>query len=209
MPIFSGLTYEEMLEIAAITTDRKYAKGETIYFAGRRERSLYVIHIGRVKISRISSAGKTQVIRVLGPGEFMGELSILSGSPRTDYAEAVEPSTMCMIEGAKLKELMRKYPSIALKVMEELSARLESAENTIEGISLHPAEQRLAQAILRLAGDESKFSLALTKGDFASQLGMTQETLSRKLSLFQDQGFIDMKGHRMIIVLDRDGLGEV
>lgn len=209
VPIFSGLAQDEMLEIAAITTDRKFDKGETIYFAGGQEKDLYVIHSGRVKISRISPSGKTQVIRSLGPGEFMGELAVFNGAPPTDYAEAVEPSNMCMIEGAKLKELMRRYPSIALKVMEELSSRLEHAENVIEDISLHPAEQRLAQSILRLAGEGSEFSLALTKGDFASQLGMTQETLSRKLSLFQDQGLIDLEGQRKIIIIDREGLAEI
>ena len=209
VPIFSELTREEMAEIASITKDRKYEKGETIYLAGKEGKKLYVIHTGRVKISRISPTGKAQVIRLLGPGEFMGELSILNESALTDYAEAVESCDMCMIEGAQLKELMKKYPSIALKVMEELSSRLEKAENLIEDINLHTVEQRLSQALLELSGGENEFELGLTKGDFASQLGMTQETLSRKLSSFQEQGLIALKGRRRIIIRDRDGLAGI
>ncbi len=208
VPIFSGLTQEEMLEIAHITTEQKYVKGETIYLAGKTEKRLYVLHSGRVKISRLSSTGKSQLIRVLGPGEFMGELTILNDAPLSDYAEALEACTMCMIEGLALKELMQKYPSIALKVMEELSARLEKAESLIEDINLHSAERRLAGELLTLSDGKSEFTLPLTKGDLASQIGMTQETLSRKLSIFQEQGFIQLRGQRTIIITNRKGLTE-
>jgi CRP-like cAMP-binding protein len=209
VPIFSNLTQEEMLEIAAITRDKTFEKGEAVYMVGDKGEKLYVIHTGRVKISRISANGKEQVIRVIGPGEFMGELSLFSSIPMTDNGEALESTTMCIIEGSKLKELMKKYPSIAFKVMEELSNRLEKAENLIENINLHSVEQRLAQALLSISEGKKEALLKMTKGDFASQIGMSQETLSRKLSAFQEQGLIELKGHRRILILDRDGLEEI
>lgn len=209
VPIFSNLTHEEMLEVAAITTAQTFEKGDMIYTAGDIGDKLYVLHSGRVKISRLSINGKEQVIRVVGSGEFMGELSLFSSLPMTDNAEALETSTMCVIEGAKLKELMKKYPSISFKVMEELSQRLERAENLIEKINLSSVEQRLAEALLTMSAGKKEILLNMTKGDFASQIGMTQETLSRKLTLFQEQGLIELKGHRKIIILDRDGLEKI
>ena len=203
VPIFNNLNHDEMLEIAAITTARTFKKGELVYTAGDRGGKLYVLHRGRVKISRLSAGGKEQVIRVLGPGEFMGELSLFSPLPLTDHAEALETSTMCLIEGVKLKELMKKYPSIAFKVMEELSQRLEKAEKLIETINLNTVEQRLAGALLAISGGESEVLLEMRKGDFASQLGMSQETLSRKLTAWQEQGLIALKGQRKIEILDR------
>ena len=68
VPIFSNLNYDEMMEIARITRDRTYEKSSMIYMAGDNDESLYVIHEGKVKISRISDSGKEQVLRVLGPG---------------------------------------------------------------------------------------------------------------------------------------------
>ncbi len=209
VPIFSSLNCEEKKEIAAITTARTFEKGDMIYTAGDRGEKLYVIYTGRVKISRLSASGKEQVIRVLGPGEFMGELSLFSSLPMTDNAEALETSTMCVIEGTKLKELMKKYPSISFKIMEELSRRLERAENLIEKINLSTVEQRLAEALLTMSGGKEEIQLNMTKGDFASQIGMTQETLSRKLKSFQDNGLIELKGRRKIIILDRDGLEKI
>lgn len=136
----------------------------------------------------------------------MGELALFSSLPMTDNAEATEKTTMCIIEGRQLKELMKKYPAIAFKIMEELSKRLEKAENLIEDISLHSVEHRLAQSLLQLSQQDNKITLQMTKGDFASQIGMSQETLSRKLSSFQEQGLIRLMGQRQIIILDRQGL---
>ncbi len=206
VPIFAGLSPSEMVEIASITVEKTFEKGETIYFAGKSDKRLYIIHAGRVKISRLDPSGKVQVIRVLGQGQFFGELAILNEAPLPDYAEAVEPCRMCMIEGKRIKDLMRKSPSIAFKVMEELSSRLERAETRIADLSLHSVGDRLARSLLELAGDRLEFDLAISKGDYASQLGMTQETLSRKLSSFQEKGLITMRGQRTIRILDRGGL---
>ena len=209
VPIFSNLTQEEMLEIASITKAQTFEKGDMIYMAGDKGGKLYVVHSGRVKISRLNANGKEQVIRVIGSGEFMGELSLLSSLPMTDNGEALENSTMCIIEGEKLKGLMKKYPSIAFKVMEELSERLEKAENLIEVINLNTVEQRLAEALINLSAGKKEVLLNMTKGDFASQIGMSQETLSRKLAAFQEEGLIELKGHRKIIILNKDGLEEI
>jgi len=209
VPIFSHITHEEMLEIARIIEARTYRKGEMVYLVGDPGGKLYVLHTGKVKITRINPSGKEQVIRILGPGEFMGELSLFRSSPQTDNAEALEESTMCVMDGAKLKELMLKNPSISLKVMEELSQRLQKAENLIEVISLDSVEQRLAQALLALAGDKAEITLKMAKKDFASQMGMSRETLSRKLAAFQEQGLIRLEGQRRIVILDKEGLQAV
>lgn len=209
VPIFSNLTKEEMQEIAAITTAKTFKKGDLVYMAGDQAGKLYVLHTGRVKISRFNASGKEQVIRVVGPGEFMGELSLFNSLPMTDNGEALEDCTMCLIEGAKLKELMKKYPSIAFKIMEELSQRLEKAEHLIETLNLNTVEQRLARSLLSITSGKREVVLEMTKGDFASQLGMSQETLSRKLSAFQERGLIVLKGQRGIEILDREGLAAI
>ena len=98
VPIFSNLNHEEMMEVARITSEKTFEKGEMIYTAGDSGDKLYVIHQGKVKITRVSEAGKEQVIRVLGPGEFLGELSLFSPAPLTDHAEVLEKTIVCLIE---------------------------------------------------------------------------------------------------------------
>ncbi len=206
VPIFQGLSWEEKHEIVMITREQKYSRGDTIYEAGDMSKSLYVIHQGSVKVYRLSPTGKEQVIRIAGPGDFLGELTLLSDQPLAEYAVANSALTMCVIRGADLKQLMAKYPIIALKILETVSRRLDKAESLIEDINLHSVEYRLANALLELAGDTSVINLSSTKADFASSLGMTQETLSRKLSAFQEEGLIDMRGQRRIYIMNRAGL---
>lgn len=206
VPIFNSLSRDEMQEIAGITSQKTYEKGEMIYMAGDKGEKLQVIHTGKVKIFRLSDSGKEQVMRVLGPGDFMGELSLFSANPRLDNGEALEKTTVCIIAGEKIKAIMQKHPVIAFKVMEELSKRLERAENLIENINLYGVEKRLADNLLAMANDKGEVILKMSKGDFASYMGMSQETLSRKLSSFQDMGLIKLIGHRRIIILNKKGL---
>jgi CRP/FNR family transcriptional regulator len=206
VPIFATLSLEEMDEVGDIASHQKFEKNEMVYFAGQTNHALYVVHKGKIKISRYSEDGKEQVIRIAGPGEFLGELTLFSRLPLTDFAETIEPSSVCTIEGEKMKELMKKYPSIAFKVMEELSKRLEKAESLIEEINLHSVEWRLAQVLLKMANTNGEIVLPTTKGVFASQIGMSQESLSRKLTYFQDQGYIRLSGQRNILILNKQGL---
>lgn len=209
VPIFASLSREERMEIAEIASSRSFEKGETVYRAGDKGGTLFVLYTGRAKLFRLNASGKEQVLRLVEPGEFIGELSLFSSLPLTDNAQALEATTMCVLQGNRLKELMAKYPSIAFKVMDELSRRLEKAENRIEDISLSSVTKRVAGALLELAEGKQEIHLPMTKGDLASQLGMTQETLSRKLATLQEEGLIILKGHRKIIIKDKTELEEI
>ncbi len=209
VPIFATLSRQELDEVGSITYDRSYAKGEAVYRAGDRRGVLYIVHTGRVRVYRLSPDGQEQVIRMVGPGQFIGELSLFSSLATADYADAAEASVLCMIDGARLKSLMGEYPSIALKVMEELSRRLEDAESLIEGINLRTVEQRLAGFLLAEAGSSRAFDLSLSKGDLASRLGMKAETLSRTLASFQERNLIRLSGQRGVAILDGGALEDI
>lgn len=209
VPIFSNLNQEEMMEVARITSEKTYEKGEMIYTAGDSGDKLYVIHQGKIKITRVSEAGKEHVIRVLGPGEFLGELSLFNPAPLTDHAEVLEKTILCLIDGENLRQLMSKYPPVTWKVMEELSQRLAKVENLIENISIHGVEKRLADILMDMANNKGEVVLEMSKKDFASHMGMSQETLSRKLTIFQEMGFIELIGHRKINLLNLEALKEI
>ena len=209
VPIFSNLNHEEIMEIANVTSQKGFQKGEIIFLSGEIWEKLYVIHRGKVKISRISDSGKEQIIRILRPGDLMGELSLFARTPSNSSAEALENTTVCEIEGQKIKDLIIKSPVIAVKILEELSQRLEQAENLVESIGLYDVERRIADALLNMALEGNEITLSMSKKDFAAHMGMSQETLSRKLSAFQDMGWIKLQGQRKIIILDRESLVEV
>src|SRR6476661_5394480 len=97
VPIFNHLAYEDMLEIAKTSHSKSYRKGDMVFKAGDASDYLYIVHKGQVKISRLSESGKEQLIRMLEPGDFMGELSIFTDEVLTNYAEAIVDTEICAI----------------------------------------------------------------------------------------------------------------
>ncbi|NBI08202.1 Crp/Fnr family transcriptional regulator [Senegalia massiliensis] len=209
VPVFNNLTYDEMSEIAMITSHREYQKYETIYLAGEESQRLYVVNSGKVKITRISESGKEQIIRVLEPGDFMGELSLFVPSPLESNAQTLEKTSVCIIEGNKLNQIIKKHPDIAIKILEEISTRLNDAENLIESLGLQDVEQRVANILLELSEGNNKINLKITKRDLASYIGVSRETLSRRLTDLQNKGIIEQEGQRKICILHREKLEDI
>ena len=93
--------------------------------------------------------------------------------------------------------------------MKELSSRLEKTERLIESIGLGSVEQRVAEILLKMSNDDNVINLSISKKDLAAHIGMSQETLSRKLSNFQEEGWIGQEGQRKIIILNREPLENI
>ncbi len=148
-------------------------------------------------------------MRFLSPGDFTGELALFSMSVHESYAEAVENTEVCLITRTDLQEFLMKYPSISLKILAEFSRRLEKSEKQTTRVSTEKVETRLARFIAEcIDGEKSsmEFVLPMSKRDLASFLGTTPETISRKLTDFEEAGYIRQKPHRKIEVLDLDEL---
>lgn len=206
VPIFNHLQLEEMQEIVKTTTHSKYDRNEIIYGAGDHAAHLYIVHRGRVKIYRLSESGKEQLIRILEPGDFMGELDLFTDSTFDHYAVAMEKTELCIMRRADLQAFLMKYPAISLKILEEFSKRLERTEKLVSSLTSEDTEKRIALYLAELAEDQDHITLPMPKKDIASYLGTTPETVSRKLAEFQERGWIDQTGQRKIKILDREAL---
>ncbi|MGN1386435.1 MAG: Crp/Fnr family transcriptional regulator [Bacillus sp. (in: firmicutes)] len=207
VPIFQVLNRTEMEEISKIISRQTFKKGEPIVLAGEMKKRFFVVHRGKVKITHISEDGREQVIRIMRAGDFFGDLSLFKNTPLTTNAEALETVEICMLEGGPFKEILRKTPDLLLNILEHLSERLEKAEFQLSQMSTQDVGQRLAAFILEQATDSNQdiFELPVNKTDAASLLGTSRETLSRKLSFFQKQGYIKMSG-RKVQICDRAAL---
>ncbi|MCL6573775.1 MAG: Crp/Fnr family transcriptional regulator [Bacillus sp. (in: Bacteria)] len=211
VPIFNHLQNEEMVEIAKTSRSMTFKKGETIFEAGESSDYLYIIHKGQVKIYRLSESGKEQLIRIMGQGDFMGELSLFTDDSLTSYAEAMKQTEICAIHKSDLRQILLTKPAISMKILEVFSSRLDQAEKTIERFSSQDAEKRIASYLYDLAQDTPQRNsfqepfeiiLPMSKRDLSSYIGMTQETLSRRLSSFQELGWIEQTGQRKLLIID-------
>lgn len=208
VPIFNHLEHHEMVEILNKSTQMTFTKGEVIYYAGDPLEYLYIVHIGRVKIYQLFESGKEQLLRILEPGEFMGELALFTNKVLDSYAEALENTQICAIHRQDMQDLMETHPTIPLKILGEFSERLEKVEDLVGQLSYQDVETRTASYLMKLseAKNSTEIVLPMSKKDLASHLGTTQETISRRLANLQTNGWIEQQGHRNIRILDLKAL---
>lgn len=208
VPIFNHLQDAEMKEVAKTTRSISLKKGELLHSAGDASDSLYIIHRGKVKVYRLSENGKEQLIRILQPGDFAGELALFKESIHDDYAEAMEKTEICSIQRRNLQELLQSYPNISLKILSEFSSRIDQAETQMTSFATEDVETRIALYLAQQVEENKSedYRLPMSKKDLASYLGTTPETISRKLTKFEEEGWIEQKDQRRIHVVDLDAL---
>lgn len=209
VPIFNHLEEEQMEEIMKVMKSISYKKSEVIYREGDTSNALYVVSKGKIRIYRLSESGKEQLLRILNPGDFTGELALFRESIHEAYAEAMNDTHICMISKNDLQEFLLKYPTISLKILAEFSNRLETSEKQTTRFVTEKVDARLALFLAECMDDGDgpiEIVLPMSKKDLASYLGTTPETISRKLADFEGEGYIKQKTNRKIEILDLDGL---
>ena len=208
VPIFNHLEPAELKEVAATTKGRNLSKGEILYRAGEKSNSLYIIHKGKLKVYRLTESGKEQVIRILQPGDFTGELALFTDNVHDSYADAMEATELCTISSGDINELFLKYPQISLKIIKEFSLRLDQVEHQVTSFTTEDTETRVALYLVQQAesSQSKEIRLPMSRKDLASFLGTTPETISRKLAKFEDKGWIQQYDQRAIRILDIENL---
>ncbi|MGO1285240.1 MAG: Crp/Fnr family transcriptional regulator [Brachybacterium sp.] len=209
-PYFLGLAEAELGRIDDRMQARTYAPDAPIYRAGDRAEALYVVAEGRVKLSQVTAGGTETVADILVPGELFGAMSSLGEPDHLHSASALVGSCVLRIEQADFRQVLAEQPRIALRVLDDVAARLARAQSDMSGQSTEAVPQRVATALLRLAGklgqdrgrDGIMLEVPLSRADLAGLARSTPESVSRVMSRWKQEGLID-SGRRWTALLDR------
>ena len=211
-PLFDGLPESQLEDIRKIAVPKHFNKGEVIFIEGDEGVGFFIVVDGKVKIYKVSSEGKEQILHIFGPSEPFGEVPAFTGDRFPAYAEAIKETQVLFFPKDAFVTLIRKDPSLALNMLAILSRRLQRFTNIIENLSLKEVSGRLAVYLLYLSGSKNgadEFSLDISKGQLAGLLGTIPETLSRIFTKMVKQGLINSDSKRFIQILDRKGLEEL
>jgi CRP/FNR family transcriptional regulator, dissimilatory nitrate respiration regulator len=208
--LFGGLPQRQLEDISGIAVEKTFQKGEAIFFEGDKGIGFYMVGDGRVKIFKVSPAGKEHILHIFGEGEPFGEVPVFYGQPFPASAEALVKTQTLFFPRDRFIRLVEANPSIALNMLAVLSMRLRRFAGQIESLSLKEVPARLANYLLYLSteqGDKEVVQLDISKGQLASLLGTIPETLSRIFAKMSEEGLIRVNG-RTIYLLDKEALGE-
>ena len=213
VPIFASLEAEELRRVANLILRKEYAKGELILMEGESYDNLVIINQGQVKAFRNTNEGKEQILYIFSEGDFFGERNILQEQESAYHVEALEKTKICMINKKDFQTLLHELPEIGIKIIDELLNRIEGLEDTIQNMGTKNVDVRINAVLLEFANKYGKnkergleIDLPLSREGIANYIGLTRETVSRKLNLLQEEGIIEMLGNKKIILLDRHAL---
>jgi CRP/FNR family cyclic AMP-dependent transcriptional regulator len=195
---------------------REFPAGDTLFHEGDAGAEMYVLQSGVIEIVKRVGADEHR-LALLEQGEFLGEMAILNGKPRTATARVVETARCLVLDGHTLETLLAKSPEIALRLMKKLAARLDAADEWIR-ILMTPdprarvlltlrrhADEEAESAIgrgERLSGERRSIAIHIRPEVLAKETGATLEEVERVLVRLERLRIAKRRGADVITVAD-------
>ncbi|MBS2034876.1 Crp/Fnr family transcriptional regulator [bacterium] len=220
VPLFQGLDRPALEYLGQRLHPRLYKNGEDLFGQGDQGDGLFLIEQGVIRVYRVTPAGKEITLALRGAGEYVGDMSLLDGLPRSASACAQGGDCHCgFLHKDDLHQLLRQQPEAALTMLRVLSRRLREAGDNLEELAFSTIQQRLASLLLRLCrvegqkeGAETLLPGWVSYQSLSTMLGTARECVNRVAVSLVDCGALARRGRRLVIpnvdVLEAIHLGE-
>lgn len=196
--LFAGMDAPELAALAQHAFVRKLARGQVLFNEGEPSEHLYLVRSGRLRVFVASARGEELVLSVVGPGESLGELSILDRHPRSATVEALEATELIALPAHEARALLETNRQALNAVALALAAGMRRLSGTAADLVFLDLPRRLAKLLLAEArrGEDGTLEsrLAMTQSGVAARLGATRQTLNRAMSTLAHRGWITVDG---------------
>lgn len=208
--LFHYCHLDELGTISAEKNCTVYKSGQSIFHEGLNPAALYCVNGGKIKLHKMGTDGKEQIVRLVKPGDFLGYRALVSDTAYAASATAMEDSTVCIVPRHVFFGVLKDNNAVSDGLMKLLCRNLEESEKKLTEMAYKPVRERLAEALLllwRTYGDEEEdeFTIAMPREDLASLVGTAKETVIRLLSDFKRENLVRTQG-RKITLQDRKAL---
>ncbi|NQS91390.1 MAG: Crp/Fnr family transcriptional regulator [Chloroflexi bacterium] len=198
---FSKLDPPTLNLISGAALQSSFEEGELIFMEGEPCIGLYVVVSGWARAVKISSSGREQAIRFVGPDDVFNEVGVLAGGVNMVTMEALESVKLLIIQRDFILDLVDQHPSLAKALIENLAKRVLYAMNLLVGISLHSVESRLARFLLDQAdGNIISRKKWTTQAFIASQIGTVPVVVNRAFCSFVENDLIKLERDKIQIL---------
>ncbi len=204
--IFTGLEAKGQQELQRLMRSVEYGADEAIFHEGTPAFGFFIICSGKAKLIKQGPAGKRQILKIVGPGELLGEENLFEGGTHTASARTLEPTRARFIKREDFLDFLKRHPDIALQLAEKVARELQGFQAKLIETAYESCRARLARLLLALA--EKYGETRISRTDLAEMAGISTETAIRTLGEFEERGLILLR-RRKIAIVDRAGLEEL
>jgi CRP-like cAMP-binding protein len=208
-PILSVLTDEDQRALLSTARRRRFARNEVIFHEGDPGETLHLVSKGHVAVRVTTPLGDVATVRVLRPGDFFGELAVVSPAPRNATVVALGAAETLVIHRDQFQELLDRQPSVQALLVEALVTEVRRLAVQLLDALYVPVERRVWRRLLELEsvfGDGTSAAvITLTQEDLAQVVGTTRPTMNRLLRDGEAAGILRVARGRVEIT-DHDQL---
>src|ERR1700756_2389758 len=151
VPFFTQLSDKELDTIRGVAAEKSYPKNAVVLTEGEMGDSLYMIMTGKVKVFIGDEEGREIILKILGPGAFFGEMSMIDKQPRSASLTTLAPATFLVLTHAAFERCVEQQTRIANLVMQMLAQRVREADRKIGTLALMDVYGRVASTLLELS----------------------------------------------------------
>jgi CRP-like cAMP-binding protein len=204
IPLLANLTDEEILRIKPDFRIRQYPKRAIVLQKGGSGDGLLFLLNGQLQVIDVTEDGRAIGLRMLKPGDFFGEIAVISGSTRTASVVAMTDVLVAFLPAPTALHLFSHSPSVANMMLRHLAEKIQrdsefrtllSINNTARRIYAFLALQKKSQP-----GAPDVVENLPTHQDIANMINTSRETVTRALAQLTQQGIIQKDSHRLIII---------
>lgn len=203
-----AMSKEELKAVSDAKITKSLKKGDPLFEEGEKLNGVFCVRAGVSKLSKLSSNGKDQIVKLATKGEVIGQRSVVAEETSNLSAKAVSDMEVCFIPKEAIVSTLHKNPDFTFEVLRHMAHDLREADDVIVNMSQKTVKQRIAEALLYLKtnfGEDSEgfLALVLSREDIANVVGTATESCIRILSEFRSKGYIETSGKRMAISDER------
>ena len=209
--LFAPLGRAELARLAEITATKRLRARQVLFRQGDAGTHAYVIISGRLKVAAAGEDGKQTLLRIMDPGEVIGEISLLDSQPRSGTVTALDPAELLVIQRRDLIPFLEQHPKTAIKLLRALAERLRSISVQLEDRVFLNLPPRLAKKLLALSETYGqpvargvRIDLKLKQGELGEMVGTSRESINKQLRTWTGQGLLKSEKGYITIVEPRE-----
>jgi CRP-like cAMP-binding protein len=203
--LLGALDDKTLDDLAAMATLRRYGRGDTVVAAGEPGGDVLVVAAGRLKVLARSPDGSDVLLGMAGPGDTLGELSLLDLAPRSAAVEAADAATVVWLPGDVLRTLLRREPDLAEELLRQQAVMIRRVSGLVADLVFLDLPRRVAKYVVERVDGNGRADLAMSQSELAAAVGGVRQSVNGALRALERRGWIRLDG-RVVTVHDRPAL---
>lgn len=222
LPPFANMKDEEIADLLSQARAVRYPKGATIFSQDEKAKFFFLLLDGHIQVVKLTRGGEQVVPRYLSPGELFGIARALMLDAYPASALAAVDCVALVWPNSIWDDVVSKHPAFATNTYKVVGRRLTETQQQLAELATAKVEQRVANAILKLAKQTGRrtddgilIDFPVSRQDISEMTGTTLHTVSRLLSAWEQAGWVRsgrrkitlLEGHKIVVLASGDNGG--